>query len=346
MSKIFIVAEIGVNHNGSVRTAKTLIDVARDAGCDAVKFQSFRADSLATRSASKARYQKKNLPESGTQLAMLKRLELSWHDQKELYLYCRRRGIIFMSSPFDESSADFLDSLGMKIFKVPSGEITNEPLVRHIARKGKPIILSTGMSYLSEVGEAVGWIRGERRRNNAGDDLVLLHCVSSYPTRMGDVNLLAMKTMASEFGLPIGLSDHTLGIEVPIAAVAMGACVIEKHITLSRFMKGPDHRASIEPDELKKMVMAIRNIERAMGDGVKRPVRSELDTRLTMRRSLVAARDIKVGEMINGRDICAKRAGNGMGIERLREIVGVRAVKNIQKDGLLKPEYFEKVSDR
>src|SRR3989339_237504 len=250
----FIIAEAGVNHNGSIDTAKRLIDIAVDAGADAVKFQTFDADKVVTVTASKAKYQIENTGTDETQFEMLKRLELSIGAHKELFSYCNEKNIIFMSTPFDEGSADMLDNLGMTIFKIPSGEITNKPLIQHIAGKKKPIILSTGMSYLGEVEKAISWINEIWEKSDRKPELTLLHCVSNYPAEVDDSNLLAIKTLEGAFGLPVGYSDHTLGIEIPIAAVALGAKVLEKHFTLDRNMEGPDHRASIEPDELKDMV--------------------------------------------------------------------------------------------
>lgn len=348
-SSTFIIAEAGVNHNGSIKLAKKLIDVAVDAEADAVKFQTFKADKVVTATASKAKYQIENTGTDETQFEMLKRLELSLGAHKELFSYCNKKNIIFMSTPFDEGSADMLDNLGMTIFKIPSGEITNKPLIQHIAGKKKPIILSTGMSYLGEVEKAINWVMGVWENEYMGKNLsthppihplTLLHCVSNYPAVIEDVNLSAMKTMEGAFGLPVGYSDHTPGIETPIAAVALGVKVIEKHFTLDKNMEGPDHKASLEPHELKAMVRAIRNIEKAMGDGIKKPSKNEEEMRNIARRSLVAARDIKSGETILSGDIAIKRPGNGILPEFIDMIIGRKAAKNIAKDSLISWDDF------
>lgn len=338
----FIIAEAGVNHNGSMEIAKKLIDVAVGAGADAIKFQTFKADKVVTATASKAKYQIENTGADETQFEMLKRLELSIGAHKEFFSYCNKKNIIFMSTPFDEGSADMLDNFGMSIFKIPSGEITNKPLIQHIAGKKKPIILSTGMSYLGEVEKAINWINEIRDKLDKKPELTLLHCVSNYPAEVGDSNLLAMKTMERAFGLPVGYSDHAPGIEISIAAVALGAKVIEKHFTLDKSMEGPDHKASLEPDELYAMVSAIRNVEKAMGDGIKRPTRNEEDTRNIARRSLVAARDIKAGETVTLNDISIKRPGIGIAPELIEQIINKVAKIDIKKDSLLEWDYFSK----
>ena len=334
--RTFIIAEAGVNHNGNMDTAIKLIDMAKKAGADAIKFQTFKSERLVTRSTPKAKYQKANTGSGESQLEMLKRLELTSDNFKRLFSYCRKKNIIFMSTPFDEKSADMLDRLGMGIFKIPSGEITNKPLVQHIAGKNKPVILSTGMSYLSEVEKAVRWIYEIWNKSGFNQQLTLLHCVSNYPAHAADVNLYAMNTLKAAFGLSVGYSDHTQGIEIPIAAVAMGAKVVEKHFTLDKNMKGPDHKASLEPDELKAMVKAIRNVEKAMGDGIKRPTEKEEETRIIARRSLVAKRDIKKGDVINSGDIIIKRPGNGILPEFKETIRGMKASKNIIADSVIK----------
>ena len=339
--KAFIIAEAGVNHNGSLETAKKLIDVAVDVRVDAVKFQTFKAERLVTGTVAKARYQVENTGTNEPQLNMLKRLELSPDIHKELMSYCKERNIIFMSTPFDEESADMLDELGMRIFKIPSGEITNKPLIQYIAAKNKPIILSTGMSYLGEIEKAVGWIYETWEKLDKKQSLTLLHCVSNYPASVEDVNLSAMKTMGVAFGLPVGYSDHTVGIEIPIAAVAMGAYVIEKHFTLNKNMDGPDHKASLEPDELKAMVTTIRNVERAIGDGITRPSPKEGETRGLIRRSLVAARDIKKGELIDRQSIVVKRPGNGISPELIEQVINKVAKTGLKKDSVLKWDDFE-----
>ncbi len=334
--KTFIIAEAGVNHNGDIDTALRLVDMAKKAGTDAIKFQTFKSERLVAFSTPKAKYQKANTGSYESQLEMLKRLELTNDNFKRLFSYCRKKGIIFMSTAFDEKGADMLGRLGMNIFKVPSGEITNKPLIQHIATKNKPVILSTGMSYLNEVEKAVRWIYDIWNKSGFNQQLTLLHCVSNYPAHAKDVNLYAMNTLKTAFGLSVGYSDHTLGIEIPIAAVAMGAKVIEKHFTLDRNMKGPDHKASLEPDELKAMVKAIRNVEKAMGDGIKRPAESEEETRAIARRSLVAKRDIKKGNVIRSDDIIIKRPGNGILPEFKDIIKGMKAGKNIKADSVIK----------
>jgi N,N'-diacetyllegionaminate synthase len=334
--KTFIIAEAGVNHNGKADIAHKLVEIAAAAGADAVKFQTFKAEKVVTRDSVKAKYQMENTGGRESQLGMLKRLELPLSGYKELFSICRRKGLIFMSTPFDEESADFLERLGMRIFKIPSGEITNKPLIRHIAAKKKTIILSTGMSYLNEVEKAIGWIYevwGDSRRRPG---LTLLHCVSNYPARVEDVNLKAIKTLESAFGLPVGYSDHAIGVDIAVAAVAMGASVIEKHFTLGKDIKGPDHKASLEPDELRRMVAAIRNVEKARGDGIKRPAKSEFDMRKIARRSLVAGRDIKAGEVIRRADITVKRPGTGLSPEKIADVINKIAASDISRDSLFK----------
>lgn len=334
--KTFIIAEAGVNHNGDIDTALRLVDMAKKAGADAIKFQTFKSERLVAFSTPKARYQKANTGSNESQLEMLKRLELTNDNFKRLFSYCRKKDIIFMSTPFDEKSADMLDRLGMNTFKIPSGEITNKPLIQHIAAKNKPIILSTGMSYLNEVEKAVEWVYDIWNKSGFNQQLTLLHCVSNYPAHAKDVNLCAINTLKASFGLAVGYSDHTLGIEIPIAAAAIGAKAIEKHFTLDRNMKGPDHKASLEPDELKAMVKAIRNVEKAMGDGIKRPAKSEEETRNIARRSLVAKRDIKKGCVIRPADIAIKRPGSGIPPEFKDMIKGMKAIKNIKADSVIK----------
>ena len=334
----FIIVEAGVNHNGSLEIAKKLIDAAVKAGADVVKFQTFRADRLVTATASRAEYQIVNTGTNESQFEMLNKLELSPEMHRELFSYCQEKNIIFMSTPFDEASVDLLDNLGMEIFKISSGEITNKPLIQHIASKMKPIILSTGMSHLGEVEKTVSWIDDIWDKLDKRPQLTILHCVSNYPARIEDVNLNAIRTMEMAFGLPIGYSDHTMGIEAAIAAIAIGARVIEKHFTLDRDMEGPDHKASLEPNELKDMVQAIRNIERAMGDGIKKPVKSEISTKKIARRSLVAARDIKAGETMLSGDILIKRPGTGIPAEFKDKIVGMQLKSDISVDSVIRWE--------
>ena len=340
MAKVFIIAEAGVNHNGSVETGKKLIDAAVKAGCDAVKFQTFTAENIAIKSAPLAKYQYDGREPRQSQFEMLKKLELSARAHRELFRHCAKRKIMFMSTPFDEESVEFLDVLGMKVFKIPSGEITNKPLIEKIAAKRKPVILSTGMSYLKEVESAVNWINRVWRGSKDRPGITLLHCVSNYPADIKDINLKAIETLSSAFGLPVGLSDHTMMIEVAVAAVAMGAGVIEKHFTLDRNMDGPDHKASFEPDELRNMVAAIRNIEKAMGDGVKAPRKKEREIRAVARKSLVAAKDIKSGAVITRNDIAVKRPGTGIPPEFIRQIINKKARVNIKNDSLFKRSDF------
>ena len=303
----FIIAEAGVNHNGDLDLARQLVDAAVRTGADAVKFQTFQADRLVTSDAPKAEYQKETTGTTESQWEMLRRLELSAEAHRELMRYCQDKGILFMSSPFDELSADLLEELNVAVFKIPSGEITNLPFLSHIARKGKPMIVSTGMSYLSEVEAAVHAIEAANNRN-----YVLLQCTSNYPADPADANLSAMGTMARAFGAPVGYSDHTPGIEVPLAAVALGACVVEKHLTLDRGLPGPDHRSSLEPEEFSSMVRGIHSVEAALGHGRKEPAASESNTASVARKSLVAAQDIPAGAVLTEELIGVKRPGTGL----------------------------------
>lgn len=275
-----------------------------------------------------------------SQFEILKKLELPLTVFKELFDYCDEKNILFMSTPFDEESVDILDDLGMQIIKIPSGEITNKPLIQHIAAKKKPIILSTGMSYLGEVEKAINWINEiwDKRIKQLDNPLTILHCVSNYPAAIEDINLLAMKTLEKAFKLPVGYSDHTQGIEVPIAAVALGARVIEKHFTLDRNMEGPDHMSSIEPDELETMIKGIKNIEKALGDGIKKPTKNEEGTRNLARRSLVAARGIKTGEVFTKENITVKRPGTGMSPVELDKIMGLKAKRDFKEDELIEKD--------
>ena len=331
----FVIAEAGVNHNGNLDTAIRMVEAAVLARADAVKFQTFRTDKLVTPSAPMAGYQSANIGRAGTQREMLAALELSEQAHRKLAALCRRKGILFLSTPFDEESADFLDELGIPAFKIGSGELTNLPFLAHVARKRKPMIVSTGMADLREVGQAVQTIR---RAGNSR--IILLHCVSAYPADPATVNLRAMATLSGRFGVPAGFSDHTRGIEVAVGAAALGACVIEKHFTLDRRMSGPDHRASLEPRELAAMVYAIRTVQSALGDGVKRPVAAERNTARVARRSLVAARNIKAGEKLDRVAIVIKRPGTGLPASALESLVGRRAKMNIFGGTLLKPTMF------
>jgi len=326
----FIIAEAGVNHNGDVKLARKLIDVAKEAGADAVKFQTFKAEDVVTKTAEKAEYQKRTAGAEESQFVMIKKLELEERDFMELFDYAHRKGIIFLSSPFDKRSVDLLDKLGVPAFKIASGEITNLPLIKYIAQKGKPIILSTGMSTMAEIKEALQVINDEGTR-----DIVLLHCISSYPAKTEDVNLKAMETLRHEFKLPVGLSDHSLGITIPIAAVALGACVIEKHFTLDKSLPGPDHQASLEPEELKQMIKAIREVEKAMGDGNKMPTEEEKQIQKVARRSIVSRVDIPQGTIITEEMLAIKRPGTGLEPKFLDMVIGARAKVNIFTDELI-----------
>jgi N-acetylneuraminate synthase len=332
----FIVAEAGVNHNGSPDLARQLIDVAAQAGADAVKFQAFQAPLLATSAAPKAPYQQNATAPEESQLAMLRRLELSPEVFRDLQSQCQRRGIIFMATPFDEASADLLDSLNVPVFKVPSGEITNLPFLCSLARRKRPMIVSTGMSTLDEVAAAVASIRG-----TGNEQIVLLHCVSSYPAAPADVNLKAMDTMARTFSVPVGYSDHTLGIEVALAAVALGACVLEKHITLDRNLPGPDHEMSLEPDELSALVRGVRSVEAALGHGRKEPAPSEADIAAVARKSLVAACDLPAGAVLSADMVAIRRPGTGIPPSMLPQVVHRRLRKAVVAGTLLSQDMLE-----
>lgn len=325
-NRCFIIAEAGVNHNGDINIAKKLVDKAKEAGVDAIKFQTFKSENLVTEHAPKAEYQKETTGD-GSQFAMLKKLELSIEDHIILKKYCEEKGIMFISTPFDFESVDLLEKIDVSLYKVSSGDLTNLPLLNYIANKNKPIILSTGMANLGEVEEAV-----ETIFKTGNNKLVLLHCTSNYPTAYEEVNLRAMLTMKEAFKLPVGYSDHTIGIEVPIAAVALGAKVIEKHFTLDKNMEGPDHKASLEPYELKMMVNSIRNIEIAMGDGVKRCSKSEENTKSVARKSIVANRNINKDEIITINDVSFKRPEQGLKPKYIDLIIGKKARRNIYRD--------------
>jgi len=330
---VFIIAEAGVNHNGSTELAKKLIDAASDAGANAVKFQTFKAEKLVSRDAKKAAYQQENMQEkSDSQYTMLKKLELDVATHKELIAYAQSKNIMFLSTPFDLESVKLLDDLGLEIFKIPSGEITNLPYLRAIAKLDKKVILSTGMSTMEEVREAFEVLlnNGTKKEN-----ITILHANTMYPTPMEDVNLRAMLSIQKELGVAVGYSDHTLGIEVPIAAVAMGASVIEKHFTLDKTMDGPDHKASLEPDELKAMVSAVRNIELALGSFEKKPSPSESANIEVVRKSIVAARDIKKGEIFSEDNLTIKRPAGGISPIRWDEIVGSVADRDYVMDEMI-----------
>ena len=326
---VFIIAEAGVNHNGSVDLAKKLIDTASTSGADAVKFQTFKAENLVAKDTQKAEYQKQTTDASESQFDMIKKLELDVEAHKELIAYCQEKDIMFLSTPFDHESIDLLSDLGLKIFKIASGEITNLPYLRHVGSLDKQVILSTGMSNLREVGSALNILI------NAGtskDNITVLHANTMYPTPMEDVNLNAMLTIQKEFGVDIGYSDHTLGIEVDIAAVAMGASCIEKHFTLDKAMDGPDHKASLEPEELKAMVGAIRNIEKALGSSDKKPSPSETVNIDVARKSIVASKDIQKGDLLTEKNITTKRPGNGISPMRWNEVLGSNSIKDYKVD--------------
>ncbi len=329
----YIIAEAGVNHNGSIELAKQLVEVAARAGADAVKFQTFTAENLVSKEAAKADYQVQTTPKDESQYEMIKRLELSATTHKELIRYCQFQSIDFLSTPFDLKSIELLNSLGLQTFKIGSGELTNLPYLRMLGALGRRVILSTGMADLGEIEDALEVLEsaGTKRKN-----IVVLHCNTEYPTPICDVNLLAMKTIAAAFpGVQVGYSDHSLGIEVPIAAVAMGAVVIEKHFTLNKKMEGPDHRASLDPDELYCMVKAIRNIEIALGNGEKKPSRSEANNRSAVRKSIVASKYIKAGECFSEMNIAVKRPGTGISAMRWDEIVGQVAKKDFKADEII-----------
>ena len=329
---VFIIAEAGVNHNGSVDLAKKLIDVASISGADAVKFQTFKAENLVSKNAQKSDYQKKTTSIFESQFDMLKKLELDMEIHKELITYCKEKDIMFLSTPFDHESIDLLSGLKMEIFKIPSGEITNLPYLRHIGSLGKRVILSTGMSNIGEVGEALNILTDA---GTAKENITVLHANTMYPTPIKDVNLNAMLTMQKEFGVTIGYSDHTLGIEVDIAAVAMGASVIEKHFTLDKTMEGPDHKASLEPKELKAMVDAIRNIENALGSCEKRASPSESDNINIVRKSIIASQMIKKGDLLTNKNITTKRPGSGINPMKWDSVIGTVATRDYDTDELI-----------
>lgn len=329
MKHVFIIAEAGVNHNGSQELARKLIDVAVEAGVDAVKFQTFKAENLVSKSAQKADYQKQTTSAEESQFDMIKKLELDVAAHKELIAYCQEKGILFLSTPFDHDSIELLDKLGLEIFKIPSGEITNLPYLRHIGRLNKKIVLSTGMANLGEIEAAIHVLIAAGSQH---ENITVLHANTEYPTPMKDVNLKAMQTLGQAFNLPYGYSDHTNGIEVPIAAVALGASVIEKHFTLDKTMEGPDHKASLEPHELIAMVKAIRNIEQALGSSVKQASPSEAKNKPIARKSLVAKTSIKQGETLTEQNLTIKRPGTGINPMRWDELLGTMAKKDYKED--------------
>ena len=330
--KTLIIAEAGVNHNGDLDLARQLIDVAAEAGADLIKFQTFSADRLVTTDAKKADYQKQTTDAGESQHAMIRRLELTREMHEALIVHCRLRGIQFFSTGFDPESIDLLAELGVDCFKIPSGEITNLPYLRHVGGYGKSVILSTGMATLGEIEAALAVLE---QAGTPRDRITVLHCNTEYPTPMADVNLRAMVSIREAFRVAVGYSDHTAGIEVAIAAVALGATTIEKHFTLDRNLPGPDHKASLEPDELKALVVAIRNIEQAMGDGIKRPSSSEAKNKPIARKSLVAACTIRAGEYFSETNITVKRPGTGLSPMRWDEVLGRKALRDFVPDELI-----------
>ena len=329
---VFIIAEAGVNHNGSIELAYKLIDVASMSGANAIKFQTFKAENLVSKNAQKAEYQKQTTDPSESQFNMLKKLELDTNAHKRLIDYCKKKDIIFISTPFDHESIDLLNKLKLQIFKIPSGEITNLTYLRHIGSLNKKVILSTGMSDLKEIGDAIKIL------TNAGtlkENITVLHANTMYPTPMEDVNLRAMQTIQNKFDVAVGYSDHTLGIEVDIAAAAMGATIIEKHFTLDKTMDGPDHKSSIGPEELNSMVSSIRNIEKALGSSIKKPSKSEKPNIIMARKSIVASKSIKKGELFTVNNLTTKRPGTGLSPMEWDSIIGKVAKRDYQIDDLL-----------
>ena len=334
MTPTLVIAEAGVNHNGDIALARQLVEAAAAAGADLVKFQTFRANRLVTADARKADYQRRAGAADESQHAMLRRLELTREMHEELIAHCHDCGIGFLSTGFDVESVDMLVELGMDLFKIPSGELTNLPYLRHVGRHRGRVLLSTGMAVLGEVEAAIDALEGA---GTPRERMTVLHCTTEYPTPMSEVNLRAMLHMGAAFGVDVGYSDHTIGIEVPIAAVALGATVIEKHLTLDRALPGPDHAASLEPSELTAMVRGIRNIEAALGDGVKRLTPSESRNRPVARRSIVAARSIRAGETLDDRNLAVKRPGTGISPMRWDEIVGTSARRDFAADEQIEP---------
>jgi N,N'-diacetyllegionaminate synthase len=330
--QVLIIAEAGVNHNGSVEIAKNLIDKAKECGADAVKFQSFKADELVSRKAEKASYQKLTTNANESQYEMIKKLELDESVHRELLNYCNQKEIEFLSSPFDLESIDLLNNLGLSTIKIPSGQITDFLYLKKIGALSKKVILSTGMANLREIKDALHILTAS---GTAKEHITILHCNTEYPTPFEDVNLRAMLTIRNTFNVKVGYSDHTSSIEVPIAAVALGATVIEKHFTLDRNMIGPDHKASLEPPELKSMIQAIRNIERAMGDGIKRTSNSEEKNKISARKSIVAKCSISKGEILTETNITVKRPGNGISPMQWLNVIGKRAIRNFEIDELI-----------
>lgn len=330
MEHVCVIAEAGVNHNGSIELAKQMVDVAKDAGADYIKFQTFVPEKLVSKYAPKAEYQKLTTETDESQLQMLQKLALSKEEFIELKEYCDGIGIGFLSTPFDIDSIHFLENFNMDYWKLPSGEITNLPYLEEIARTGRRVIMSTGMSTIQEIQDAVSVLESYQV-----PEIILLHCNSQYPTPYEDVNLYAMREIEQATGRKTGYSDHTIGIEVPVAAVAMGACIIEKHFTLNQSMEGPDHKASLEPKELKRMIQSIRNIEQAKGAGKKKPSSSETPNLQIARKSIVACRPIKKGEIFSTQNLTTKRPGNGISPMKWNEIIGRKAIRDFSEDELI-----------
>lgn len=326
----FIIAEAGVNHNGDVGLAYEMIEKAKESGCDCIKFQTFHADLLVTKTAKMADYQEKNLKKTDSQYNMLKKLEFDQEVFSRLKRYCQDVGIQFLSTPFDEDSVELLEELGVDFYKMSSGDITNKPLLQYVAEKNKPIIISTGMCTMDEVQEAVGWLEETGNRQ-----IKILHCTSNYPTPYSEVNMKAMLTLKEQFPYEVGYSDHTEGIIIPIMAVAMGAQIIEKHFTLDKKMPGPDHKASLEVNELSEMVQAIRNIESALGDGTKRPAASEKNTKIAARKSIVLKRGVKKGKQLEKEDFVIKRPGSGIEPKYMETIAGRILKRDMEEEELL-----------
>ena len=329
MSRVLIIAEAGVNHNGSLELAKKLVDAAADAGADVIKFQTFNPKMLTSEFAPMAEYQKKNTGKDESQLEMLEKLTLSRDDHHELINYCQQKNIQFCSSPFDSESIDFLKELNLPFWKIPSGEITNYPYLKQIAEYNEPVIMSTGMSTMADIDLAISVLT---ENGLDREKITLLHCNTQYPTMREDVNLNCIKTIRDAFQLPVGYSDHTEGIEFPVAATALGSVVIEKHITLDKQMDGPDHKASLDPDELKQMVTAIRNIEIGMGSAIKQPTKSESQNQSIARKSIVASCPIQKGETFSEENLACKRPGTGISPMQWEKIIGVIANRNFEKD--------------
>ncbi len=337
-SRVFVIAEIGINHDGSAEQAMRLIDAAADCGADAVKFQTFRADRLMVRSTDRLAQQEEG---SESAFQMFRRLELSWEDHKRLKARADSRGVLFLSTPFDEESADFLDSLGVAAFKIASSDLTHLPLLRHLARKGKPLLLSTGMSHLDEVGEAVTTLR-----ESGASDIVLLHCVSSYPASPDSLNLKAIQTLRERFDLPVGFSDHSEGIFFSLIAAALGARVIEKHFTLDRRAPGPDHKVSIEPKDLRELVSQLSQVDASLGNGCKRPASVEEQSRLLSRRSIVAAVDIPMHVTIQPSMLTCKRPAGGIDPRDVDRVTGAQARRHIAKDSILRWVDLQQAGER